>query len=414
MSQKIISQWIVYGCLQLAIALPALAEEPVLSWSGFATLGGVYNSSDQGDFLRDLSQRKGAGYTQRFDLGVDSRLGLQFDLKVNETLSATAQVISLRRYNNTFTPDINWAFVKYSPNESVQARVGRLGFDVYMQADSQHVGYSYLPVRPPVDYYSGLTISFIDGADLVIRHPLGEGIATAKVFIGEAKEKLPIAGIDDNLNLAGSLVWGAYLDYQWRNWQFRSGYAQVTLENELPGFDTPVAVLRSPRINAINPSLAAFADAAVVKGKQVEFLSAGLAYDNGPLQIQLMFRSLLNNTITYPDNDAGYIIFGYRIGKFTPFMAYSEIVTSGMNKNAGLPDAPIFSELNTFIKNVQSISLDGQRTYSMGVRYDVMRNMDLKFQIDNVRSRDSFLWANKQPGWDGNGTIYSLTLDCIF
>ncbi|MEN9657322.1 MAG: hypothetical protein RL571_787 [Pseudomonadota bacterium] len=414
MSQKITSQWMIYGFLQLATALPAFAEEPVFSWSGFATLGGVYNSSDQGDFLRDLSQRKGVGYTQRFDLGVDSRLGLQFDLKVNETVSATAQVISLRRYNNTFTPDINWAFVKYSPNESVQARVGRLGFDVYMQADSQHVGYSYLRVRPPVDYYGGLPISFIDGADLVIRHPLGEGIATAKVFIGEAKEKLPIGGDVDNLNLAGSLVWGAYLDYQWQNWQFRGGYAQLTLENEAQGFDAPLAALRSTQINAINPSLAAFADVAMIKGKQIDFLSAGLIYDNGPLQIQLMFRRLLASTITYPNNDAGYIIFGYRIGKFTPFMAYSEIVTSGINKNAGLPDVPIFSELNTFIKNVQSVYIDDQHTYSMGVRYDIMRNMDLKFQIDKVRSRDSFQWANKQPGWDGNATIYSLALDYIF
>ncbi|MDW5418456.1 hypothetical protein R6242_17980 [Iodobacter sp. CM08] len=414
MSKKITSLLMMYGCLQLATVLPAFAEESVLSWSGFATLGGVYNSTDQGDFLRDLSQRKGVGYTQRFDLGVDSRLGLQFDLRVNESLSATAQVTNLRRYDNTFTPDFSWAFVKYAPNETVQARVGRLGFDVYMQADSQHVGYSYLPVRPPVDYYGGLPISFIDGADLVFRQPLGDGIVTAKVFIGEAKEKLPLNGVEGNINLAGSLVWGGYLDYQWQNWQFRGGYAQLTLENEVPGFDVPLAILRSPQINAINPSLAGFADAAMIKGKQIDFLSAGAIYDNGPLQIQLMFRRLFASTIAYPDNDAGYIILGYRIGKFTPFAAYSEIFTLGVNKNPGLPDVPMFSELNTFIKNVQGVYIDDQHTYSMGVRYDVMRNLDLKFQIDKVQSRDSFQWANKQPGWDGSATIYSLTLDCIF
>ncbi|MGL4605748.1 MAG: hypothetical protein ACRCU9_16545, partial [Iodobacter sp.] len=162
-------RYLIRYSLMVLMLLPSLgrteeySEQDLFSLSGFATLGAVYNSTDQADFLRDLSQREGAGYSRQLDFGVDSLLGLQLDAKINSEISASAQLISHRRYDNSYTPELNWGFVKYTPNDSVQARVGRLGFAVYMQADSRNVGYSYLPVRPPVDYYGGLPISYMDG-----------------------------------------------------------------------------------------------------------------------------------------------------------------------------------------------------------------------------------------------------------
>ncbi|MBY0446863.1 MAG: hypothetical protein K2Q15_16835, partial [Burkholderiales bacterium] len=227
-------------CLLMLLLLPSLgraeeySEQDIFSLSGFATLGAAYNSTDQADFLRDLSQREGVGYSRKFDFGVDSLLGVQLDARINSDISASAQLLSHRRYDNSYTPELNWAFVKYAPNDTLQARFGRLGFDVYMQADSRNVGYSYLPVRPPVDYYGGLPISYVDGMDVVLKHPIGEGIARLKFSMGYAREKLPVQGTDSVLDLNGSPLWGGYFDYQLQNWQFRAGYAKLKLENELP------------------------------------------------------------------------------------------------------------------------------------------------------------------------------------
>ncbi|NHQ85604.1 hypothetical protein HA050_05660 [Iodobacter sp. HSC-16F04] len=405
--------------LMLLMLLPGLgraeeyAEQDLFSLSGFATLGAVYNSTDQADFLRDLSQREGAGYTRQLDFGVDSLIGLQLDAKINSEISASAQLLSHRRYDNSYTPELNWGFVKYTPNDSVQARAGRLGFDVYMQADSRNVGYSYLPVRPPVDYYGGLPISYLDGVDFVLKHPIGEGIARLELAMGYAREKLPVQGSDNSLDLNGSPLWGGYLDYQLQNWQFRVGYARLTLENELPDLDLLLNVLRSPQLQSF-PGPAQFADDAMIKGKTVEFISAGMVYDNGPLQIQLMLRRLLATTISYPDNDAGYLMLAYRVGPFTPYASYSIVKPKIIKHDLGLPDIPAFAQVNGLSRLIQPYPLSDQSTYSLGVRYDVMRNLDLKFQVDQVDGRDSFQWANKQPAWDGRATIYSLTLDFIF
>ncbi|AMC34526.1 hypothetical protein VN23_07885 [Janthinobacterium sp. B9-8] len=390
------------------------SEQDLFSLSGFATLGAVYNSTDQGDFLRDLSQRGGVGYTRRLDFGVDSLLGLQLDARINPALSASAQLISHRRYDNSFTPELNWAFIKYEPSETLQLRTGRLGFDVYMQADSRSVGYSYLPVRPPVDYYGGLPIAYLDGGDLVLKYPIGEGIARAKFAIGYAKEKLPIQNSDGHLDLNGSLLWGGYFDYQLQNWQFRVGYAKLKLENELADLDILLNILRSPQLQAISNGPAQFADDAMIKGKTVEFISAGMIYDNGPLQVQLMLRRLLATTISYPDNDAGYLMLAYRLGAFTPYASYSKVKPKVLKHDIGLPDIPPFAEINAMARLIQPYPLSDQSTYSLGLRYDVMRNLDLKFQVDRIDGRDSFQWANKQPAWDGRATIYSLTLDFVF
>lgn len=412
-------RYLIRYSLMLLMLLPGLgrteeySEQDLFSLSGFATLGAVYNSTDQADFLRDLSQREGAGYSRQLDFGVDSLLGLQLDAKISSEISASAQLISHRRYDNSYTPELNWGFVKYTPNDSVQARVGRLGFDVYMQADSRNVGYSYLPVRPPVDYYGGLPISYMDGVDFVFKQPAGEGIAKFQFAMGYAREKLPVQGTNNELDLNGSPLWGGYFDYQLQNWQFRVGYARLKLENELPDLDLFLNVLRSPQLRPF-PGPAQFAEDAMIKGKTVEFISAGMIYDNGPLQIQLMLRRLLATTISYPDNDAGYLMVAYRFGALTPYFSYSKVKPRVIKHDVGLPDIPVFSQINGLSRLIQPYPLNDQSTLSLGVRYDVMHNLDLKFQVDQVDGRDSFQWANKQPAWDGRATIYSLTLDFIF
>jgi hypothetical protein len=406
--------------LMLLLLLPKVgraevySEQDLLSISGFATLGVVYNSTDQADFLRDLSQREGVGYSRQLDFGVDSLLGLQLDAKINSELSASAQLLSHRRYDNRYAPELNWAFIKYAPSESVQIRAGRLGFDVYMQADSRSVGYSYLPVRPPVDYYGGLPVTYSDGMDIVLKHPLGEGIVRFKFAMGYAREKLPIQGADNVLDLNGSPLWGGYLDYQLQNWQFRVGYAKLKLENELPDLSVLLNILRLPQLNDFSQGPAQFADEAMIKGKGVEFISAGVVYDDGPLQAQLMLRRLLADTISYPNNDAAYLMLAYRLGGLTPYALYSKVKPNITKQEIGLPDTPGFAQFNALARLIQPYPVSDQSTYSLGVRYDVMRNLDVKFQIDRVDGRDSFQWANKQPSWDGRATIYSLTLDFVF
>ncbi len=140
------------------------------SISGFGTFGIVHNDTRQVDVIRDLSQNNGVGYTRQTDVGMDSNLGLQIDGRFSDTLDGAIQVIS-RRNPDQFHPQLSWAYLRYLPNDNVIIRAGRLGFDVYMLADSKNVGYSYIWIRPPIDFLAAslcrtLTVSIQDSRDL--------------------------------------------------------------------------------------------------------------------------------------------------------------------------------------------------------------------------------------------------------
>ncbi|AZN36460.1 hypothetical protein [Iodobacter ciconiae] len=82
---------------------------------------------------------------------------------------------------------------------------------------------------------------------MVLKHPVGEGIARLELAMGYAREKLPVHDSDGVLDLDGSTLWGGYLDYQLQNWQFRVGYAKLKLENELPDLAVLLNILRAPQ-----------------------------------------------------------------------------------------------------------------------------------------------------------------------
>jgi hypothetical protein len=72
---------------------------------------------------------------------------------------------------------------------------------------TRDVGYAYLWVRPPVDYYGHRHIAFIDGADITLKRPLGKGLAWAKLSASRADEKIrsdSIGTVTPYLTLSGA------------------------------------------------------------------------------------------------------------------------------------------------------------------------------------------------------------------
>ena len=134
------------SCLAFSAPLhaePAAEDGRLVTFSGFGTIGLVHNQGKGGSLARDISEANGATNRGLF-WETDSRLGLQATIKPTEYLEGVAQIISRYRAENNFQPELTWGFIKYSPNDSIDIRAGRLGFDVFLAADSRDVGYSYL------------------------------------------------------------------------------------------------------------------------------------------------------------------------------------------------------------------------------------------------------------------------------
>ncbi|HCB15258.1 MAG TPA: hypothetical protein DEP36_17065 [Gammaproteobacteria bacterium] len=406
-------QFLVFVLIGFWCSPIVLAELPLgsktFSLSGFGTLGGPYNFDDEAGFIRDISQPKGAR-GNGVDWAIDSRLGLQGTWKPREDFSSTLQLVSKYRYDGSYRPEVTWAFLKYAINPNVQVRAGRLGTDIYLQADSRDVGYAYLWVRPPVDYFGQLFNSYIDGLDLTATRGFGDGVLRGKLYAGQLHETLPGAkGSEYSLN--GSTAVGGHLEYQHLHWLFRVGYAAVRLENE-GSIEPLLNALRSTGV----PQAVTLAQEMSSAGKHFDIFSAGVAYDNGPLQSQLMMSHLSSELAMSSNNTAGYLSIGYRIGPWTPYLVYSRIKSKDPQYTTGLPNSLPFEAINAGVAQAFSFNQVNQETFSLGVRYDFAQNADFKLQLDWIDSRDnpSILWVDPEPDWDGQAAVLSATFDFVF
>lgn len=396
--------WIAMSAL-LSAGLTAWAQEPcrtdqALTLHGFGTLGYASSSNNSGEFLRDLSQPTGVGSSG--GLQIDSILGLQANYRINDSLEFTAQAVSHERYDGTFNPEVTWALLKYDMSPRITLRVGRIGTEFLIQSDSRMVGYSYLQVRPPVNFYGIVPINYADGADVQLRLPLADGVLKGSLYLGEAREKLPPYDVN------GSPVRSVSLGYEKGAVQVRLIHAESDLANSMLG----LAPLRDQL-----SSMGAFAaaNALDMKGTRSAYDSIGIAYDDGSWQVQAALNAVTHGTVLTENSNAGYVTVARRIGNVNPFIGYSWALSTAKSLNSGL-NGPAAAVVDPVIAQVLQRSHQNQQTSTLGLRWDFARNLDLKAQLDFVQgdAASSLLYDHQQPAWDGRTTVFSLAMDFVF
>lgn len=102
------------------------SSAPILLFSAFGTAGVVHSSEARADFTSSIFKPTGAGNTHTWSADVDSILGAQVIADATAQLSATVQVISQQRYNNTYAPQVEWANIKYQVTPDISVLVGRI------------------------------------------------------------------------------------------------------------------------------------------------------------------------------------------------------------------------------------------------------------------------------------------------
>lgn len=378
------------------IILPAMAEsESAFSLQGFGTLGIARTTTDNVEFVRDLSQPR--GIKKEWSPLVDSVLGVQGAWQINPQLEAVVQATSRYRYDQTFYPEIAWAYLKYDPIPNLSLRAGRLGTEFFMMADSRWVGYSFLTVRPPGDYFWYLPFYSIHGADAAINVPLGESVLRAKVFYGHSNGQIPLA--DEQWKIAGSPMVGGYLEYQMAAWQVRASYANIQFKSDLPISAVMQKTIGLGTTSAEDAFLA-------TRDTRTHYYSLGVVYDQGPWQAQLMLNHIEQGSKALESSDAGYLLAGYRVDQVTPYLGYSWV----RSRQHGKP-------LDAITAFVMEDTHSEQHTTFLGMRWDVAKNIALKAQWDEIRGDATSIFPYRKDNrarWDGNMDVFTLTMDFIF
>lgn len=370
------------------------AARSAFSLNGFGTLGAARSTTDEVGFVRDLTQPRGVG--REWSAKLDSLLGVQANWRVTPQLEGVVQAVSKYRYDHSFTPEITWAFVKYDLLPNLSLRAGRLATEFFMLADSRQVGYSYLPVRPPGDYFWYLPFANIDGGDATLTLPAGDALVRGKVFYGMAQGRIPLA--EKQWDIRNSPMVGGYVETHYAGWQLRASYANIEFARDLPLDDV---LIYSPAATTAARYLAA-------KDTRSHYYSLGAVYDAGPWQLQLLINHIEQGSNAFESSDGGYALAGYRVGEFTPYLGYSWVQSYRRRNTTNDPVVAL----------VMADSHAVQRTTIVGVRWDVLRNVALKAQWDGIRAQPTSIFPYRddpQSGrWSGKADIFSLTMDFVF
>jgi hypothetical protein len=367
--------------LAVAIASPAMASD--LNINGFLSVGASMLDDDKVSVAGADNQ---GGFKQ------DTVLGLQVSKQVNDSTSATGQLVS--RGSDDYSTEAAWAFVTYAANDDIDLRMGRLRIPFFQYSDFLEVGYAYNWVRPPGDVYR-VPFSSLDGVDFTQRFSSGSIDGSVQVYYGRFQGVFD-TGTDeydaDFRNFAGIA-----LSANMGNFGTRLSYHQAELRMDTTSDPTSQFAQVSAGAAGIATQLGdpSAADDFNLEGQTSQFIGAALTYNDGTYSAVAEWTSLEHGSSLFLDDQAWLVGVSARYGDYTPHLTYTSEKDKFDSGNEGVIQKalPLLAEQNSII---------------VGLRYDYDSSTALKFEVQN---NDEI----KAAGADGESAmLYSVAVDVVF
>jgi hypothetical protein len=410
------SALIIAGAALALRMTAAHAEEsatPSYSFSGFGTLGLVHSNEHLADFTANFFQARGAGFSDNWSPGVDSRVGVQLSAQFTSSLSAVVQAISEQRYDKTYRPGIEWANLKYQVTPNFSVRLGRTVLPTFAASDILKVGYANPWVRPPREVYALLPISNSDGVDFTYSSSLGNATNTLRGTYGQNSAKVPAQSAGGSIDAKHMLVVSDSLSY--RALTVRASYQSARL---MQASINPFFELFS----LFGPEGVAIADQYNGTDKSYVTETVGASYEPGRWFMSGEWGRT-RSTLVFGNSIAWYLSGGYRVRQFTPYFVLAEgraneFFSRGLTLSALPPNvAAQAAGLNAALAVILQ-SIEVQKSTSLGVRWDFRSNFDFKLQYDHVQhgAGSAGTLTNIQPGFQAGGAydLLSATVDFVF
>jgi hypothetical protein len=307
-------------------------DPSVFTFNGFGTLGVIHSTEDRADYSSNSLIANGVGFSHTNTMDVDTRLAGQMTAKFNDKLTAIVQVVAQYRLDNTFSPEFEWANLKYSFTPDFNMRVGRIAMPSYLFSDTRKVGYALPWVRPSPEVYRLLPITNSDGVDATYSFMVGRVKNSVQAIYGENTVKVP-----GGFNAEATGIWGV-LD--------TVAIGDLTIHAAYQGQQLRVAP--------------------VFQQKQpMKLKTLGASYDPGKWFVIAEWSRV---DAFYGNTAAWYASAGVRIDKFTPYFSVAQLEPKSASAFGG------------------SIEQDSLKA---GVRWDFMSNFDLKLEVEHVELGDN-------------------------
>ncbi|MBV8469153.1 MAG: hypothetical protein JOY60_04755 [Burkholderiaceae bacterium] len=299
----------------------------------------------------------------------ESLVGLQGSLRVNDSLSGTMQVLS-RPHNDNYRPSVDWAYVSYALNDQWTIQVGRKRIPLYYYSDFLYIGTAYPWVRPAPDVY-GWPIYAYDGANLAYSGAIDGGSWTldANAWAGSFNTR--------NDAYDTKIYYTQPTDEAWRD--IAGGYVTI-----------------SDGVWSARAMLMTFKDQQVTH------------HPDGTITVNLDNDRTSIGALSL-NYDGSHFIARSEFNRFQQAgtgSTYNYFLAGGGYKQGAWTGMYTLSHYTTTFNNIGS-PIEGRRTQTFALRYDLNKNVALKAQYDISvdESRYDFF---------GNSTLMSFAIQSSF
>lgn len=355
-----------------------------LKINGFITAGVSRASVDQehGDYQWKYLTK----ITDEWNWKADSVAGIQFTYAIDPKWDATLQLLS--RFEDEFRSDADgvvnteWAYLTYHPNDAFSARFGRMRTPLYMFSEYLDVGFAYPWVRPPVEtyrvpftYYDGISLDYVvELGDWNLLTNLAGGTSDPSVVLGLRAED--VAMLNFTLNKDA--------------WTARVGYTRTKVASD----DSKLSRVQLGLDLLYNSGYIDNHYEMLGDDNVAQYLSFGGMYDDGKWQIIAEATELDWKDSLVLDGWSNYLTVGHRFGEFMPYVTYAHEYTPGDNDTKrhnvvaaaqayGI-DYPALSDTMQQLSNQMNAFIETQKSFSLGMRWDVSPRVATKLEISRV------------------------------
>lgn len=387
-----------YWAAATLVACPLAANAFETRLNGFISVGaGATLQSDQTYVTDPINYGQ---YENEVSIKPDTMVAIQSLSKVNDRLSATAQLVGFA--NSDFDVDFEWAYVNYQLFSSVDLKFGRIRTPFFYYSSSLDLGYSYAWVRPPVEVYN-VFLTSLEGISVDYEFSLGNWYGTATGFYGETDGTDPESGS----YVTFDSMLGGVLQLENGNFTLRGSHT-VDEDVTLNRFN----VYSDPTADAMDDGLfngtAGFND--ITLDLPMTFTSASMIYDNGTLLLNGEYTLTRFTDNTNNDEVAWYGTLGYRVGSFTPHVTYASFKQlDNSENNAAAPGgaAPVVVAIADYPQELTA--------FTTGIRwdFDIAAALKLEYTIRNDKTVEPTGFEGRWSPF-GDAQAISVAVDVVF
>lgn len=385
-------------------------EESIFSFNAFGTLGVVHSDEDRADFSGNSFYEGSVGYSRSVAANLDSLIGAQITADISDKLTAVIQVISQLNPSGDYDPHLEWANLRYQLTPELSFRVGRSILPSFLESTYTNIDYASHWVRAPVEVYGLIPITSRDGISVNYTFVRQDLLNSLELTLGRKS-----ADLADGSSISANRGFGIADTFELGNLTLHASYQSAMLD-----FDSYDALISAFALfGPAGENLATFYDP---DNRKLTFIGLGASYDPGQWFVMAEWGQTNSDSII-GKNSAAYVSGGYRIGRLTPFVtiarASREAFPEGSNLDVStLPPslAILANSLNETLLSVQATSSPVQDSLSVGLRWEVSRQVAFSAQVDhsNMKSGSTGNLSNLQPGYKPGGSLNLISASLSF